>query len=475
MLRIPLLRSDDDLARSEEHPELDTFVHIIHSGRYFNKLDPVLLKEVLKQGELLSLEAEEYLIREGDTSAPEMYILLEGSLAVISESRFILRLELPGDVAGELAVISPAPRSADVVAETDCRLIVFSNDAFHVAETSSQVPVFYLMLAHIMAEKLRVTTAQSLLRKDARVYPTDSPKIAIIDVTSVDRLVVRGALQNVWEEAETVEYEDPQGFIDNPLRYHFELLIVDVIFDSPKSEGDTLKGLISALKMHGAPIFAISSFCNDSLRRVKLTEQGVDELLGKPYSIFDLKHTLSKFRTWYYKDKELDHAEHAADTDRLTNLANRRRLDEFMSALVTLYPENKQPFSMVMSDVDNFKHYNDTHGHQMGDVVLAMVASIFSRNVRKGDLAARFGGEEFVVVLPNCSKPSAAIVAEKLRKAIEEEAFPYQEQQPTGNLTVTFGVATFPDDAEDIETLLKKADDCLYKGKQAGRNIVVPA
>ena len=119
MLRMPLLRSDDDPARSEEHPELDTFVHIIHSGRFFNKLDPVLLKEVLKQGELLSLEAEEYLIREKDTSPPEMYILLEGSLAVISESRFILRLELPGDVAGEMAVISPAPRSADVVAEVN--------------------------------------------------------------------------------------------------------------------------------------------------------------------------------------------------------------------------------------------------------------------------------------------------------------------------------------------------------------------
>ncbi|MEC8271083.1 MAG: GGDEF domain-containing protein, partial [SAR324 cluster bacterium] len=160
---------------------------------------------------------------------------------------------------------------------------------------------------------------------------------------------------------------------------------------------------------------------------------------------------------------------------RLTGLANRRRLDEFVEALVTLYPEERAPFSLIITDVDNFKHYNDTHGHQMGDVVLARIAGILKKRVRRGDLAARFGGEEFVVILPKCDSGNAMLIAEQLRSAVEEEDIPYQEQQPLGNLTATFGVATFPDDADDVEVLLKKADDCLYHGKEAGRNVVVSA
>jgi diguanylate cyclase (GGDEF)-like protein len=150
-------------------------------------------------------------------------------------------------------------------------------------------------------------------------------------------------------------------------------------------------------------------------------------------------------------------------------------MDEFLDAMLTLFPEEKKPFSFIIADVDHFKHYNDTHGHQLGDVVLASVASIFKNNIRRGDLAARFGGEEFVVILPNCKKDNAVQIGHKLRMAIAEEKIPFQEQQPMGNLTCTFGVATFPEDADTKELLLKKADDCLYKGKAAGRNMVVAA
>jgi diguanylate cyclase (GGDEF)-like protein len=130
---------------------------------------------------------------------------------------------------------------------------------------------------------------------------------------------------------------------------------------------------------------------------------------------------------------------------------------------------------LIITDVDNFKHYNDTHGHQMGDVVLASIAAILKRSVRRGDLAARFGGEEFVVLLPKCDKPAALKIAKKLRQAVEEEEIPYQEQQPSGNLTATFGVATYPFDAENVDMLLKRADECLYQGKEAGRNVVIGA
>ena len=103
---------------------------------------------------------------------------------------------------------------------------------------------------------------------------------------------------------------------------------------------------------------------------------GVSEFLAKPCPDFDFEHALNRQRVIHYRERELKRVEEAADTDRLTGLANRRRLDEFVEALVTLYPEERAPFSLIITDVDNFKHYNDTHGHQMGDVVLARIAGI---------------------------------------------------------------------------------------------------
>ena len=184
---------------------------------------------------------------------------------------------------------------------------------------------------------------------------------------------------------------------------------------------------------------------------------------------------MTKFRNDHYRQKELEQVVIEADTDKLTGLANRRRLDEFLDALVTLFPEKNQSFSLIMADVDHFKNYNDAHGHQMGDIVLASIASILKSRIRRGDLAARFGGEEFVVILPNCSKENAVLIGNKLRVAISEERIQFQEQQPMGNITCTFGIATYPDDADTKELLLKKADDCLYDGKARGRNKVVAA
>ena len=175
-------------------------------------------------------------------------------------------------------------------------------------------------------------------------------------------------------------------------------------------------------------------------------------------------------RNDHFQQKELEHVLIEADTDKLTGLANRRSLDEFLDALVTIFPEENKSFSLIIADVDHFKYYNDTHGHQMGDLVLARIASILKKSIRRGDLAARFGGEEFVVILPNCSKENAVIIGNKLRSAISDQNIQFQNQQPMGNLTCTFGVATYPDDADTKELLLKRADECLYDGKARGRN-----
>lgn len=464
------------LFSDKPHPELEQFLEILQGGRYFKTFNARLLRSILKQGSLLSVEKDELLIVEGDESPPELYILIEGSLAVLSQKKFILRLELPGDIAGELAILNPGPRSAEVIAEVPSRIIAFSQDVFTVDEQSDTVPLFYLMFSSILAEKLRITTAQSLVRKNNRVISSEKARIAVIDENDIDRVIISGVINSEWTDANITEFDNAMDFLNKSSGQDYDLFIADLKFSHTFSnDQEAIKTIFNTMKIRGVPVFVVSELCNDILTREQIMKLGADELLSKPFSIFDLKHSIVKSRVAYFQQRELDIIEHDADTDRLTGLANRRRLDQFLEALFTVYPENRQPFSLIMSDVDNFKHYNDTHGHQMGDVVLSGVASVFSQTVRKGDLAARFGGEEFVMILPNCDKSNAVKVAEKIRRAIEEEEFPHQEQQPLGNLTITLGVSTFPFDGETVAELLKSADDCLYRGKEAGRNAVVPA
>ncbi|MCP5129211.1 MAG: GGDEF domain-containing protein [Pseudomonadales bacterium] len=466
----------EPLCAQNDHPELPSLTRSIGSGRYFRLIAQETLANILRLGSLQTLARDQYLIHEGDETPPTLYILVEGSLAVVSNEKFILRLDSPGDVVGEMAVILSAPRSADVIAETDSRLVVFPADLFRVDRNSPHASVIYVLFSHIMAAKLRITTAQSMIRKNQRVSQQGEIRIGIIDATPTDRAVVRAAISERWPEAGIEEFENPLQFQSYPAARHFDMVIADPdpYFDFER-DANSLATLIQSILLRGASAFILSHSCQDAARRELLVRKGADEVMAKPCAPFDLGHAIARIRVLYYQNLELDRAESAAETDRLTGLANRRRLDQFLDALITVYPDNRNPFSLVISDVDNFKHYNDTHGHQMGDVVLESVAALLAKNVRRGDLAARFGGEEFVIVLPNCGKARALELAETLRVAVESADLPHQNQQPNGNLTLTLGVATYPDDATDLAALLKSADDCLYEGKRVGKNVVIPA
>ncbi|MDE0792660.1 MAG: diguanylate cyclase [SAR324 cluster bacterium] len=465
------------LSSPKENPDLDKFAGIIKSCRYFRKISLALLKEMLRQGEFVTLKAEEFLLQENHSKPPELIVLLEGSLAVTSKDHFIMRLNHPGDVVGEMSVISANPNPyADVIAEEDSQVVIFPNHLFKVAEDDTNVSVAYYIFSHILAEKLRHVTARSLLKKNGRSFEEPGPMIGILDPDIKYRGIIKSTLQNVWKLSRIIELESYHIFLENPFEHNFDFIIIDPeLISRDSSQTEKISNLIEICSSHLAPMLVISQYCKKEENRQFLAELGVTDFLLKPLSAFDLQHLLIKFRKDHYRQQELEQVEIAADTDRLTGLANRRRMDEFLEAMLTLFPEEKQSFSLIIADVDHFKHYNDAHGHQLGDVVLASVAAIFKNSIRRGDLAARFGGEEFVVILPNCEKDNAMLIANKMRETIAAEKFPYQQQQPLGNLTCTFGVATFPEDADTKELLLKKADDCLYKGKAGGRNKVLAA
>jgi diguanylate cyclase (GGDEF)-like protein len=130
----------------------------------------------------------------------------------------------------------------------------------------------------------------------------------------------------------------------------------------------------------------------------------------------------------------------------------------------------KDELSAIMLDVDHFKHYNDTNGHPEGDRVLARMADILRDSVREQDVCCRYGGEEFLIVLPNTGRERALTIAERIRQAIERAPFPFEETQPMGRITASLGVASFPVHAPTAEELIQCADQALYLAKHQGRN-----
>ncbi|MFW6045042.1 MAG: diguanylate cyclase [Planctomycetota bacterium] len=161
--------------------------------------------------------------------------------------------------------------------------------------------------------------------------------------------------------------------------------------------------------------------------------------------------------------------------DDLTNLVNRRRFADTLSVELENARTQSNPLSFIMADIDHFKHYNDTHGHQQGDKALRAVADVLLANTRGGDTVARYGGEEFAIILPNTDIRGAQAVGEKIRDSVARLDLHGVEEQPEGALTMTLGIAHFPGDAQHKKHLIDIADQALYYGKCHGRNTVVTA
>lgn len=163
-----------------------------------------------------------------------------------------------------------------------------------------------------------------------------------------------------------------------------------------------------------------------------------------------------------------------SNTDELTGLANRRYFQSILQREAAQAQRYQSYFSLLMIDIDHFKQYNDTHGHLKGDVVLRNVANLLLQNTRGIDLVSRFGGEEFVLLLPKTDKPGARAAAEKLCDCIAKTRFEGAvDSQPLGKVTISIGLACYPEDSKDVFELLDLADRSLYRAKDGGRNRVV--
>lgn len=171
--------------------------------------------------------------------------------------------------------------------------------------------------------------------------------------------------------------------------------------------------------------------------------------------------------------RDLDDVRRESLLDPLTKIANRKSFDDELARAILEAQSGDSPLSLIIVDIDHFKNFNDSFGHQTGDQVLRLVAMTLKSNIKGKDVAARYGGEEFVAVLPSTDLAGAVIAAENIRKAIQaKELLKRSTNEKLGRITASFGVATFHP-TDNACSLIDRADQCLYGAKRSGRNRVV--
>ncbi|WP_240007431.1 PleD family two-component system response regulator [Pseudaquidulcibacter saccharophilus] len=254
-----------------------------------------------------------------------------------------------------------------------------------------------------------------------------------------------------------------------------ELLIVS-------ASGKTFDGLRlaahirSQFNTRSLPILAIVD-AEDRTRSIRALEIGVNDIINRPLDEDELKlrvRTLVR-RKRYIENLRLsvDATMEKAVTDQLTGLHNRRYMETQLKALLERTKRGGAPVSVIIADIDHFKRVNDLFGHDAGDEVIRQFSERLASNFRPRDLACRFGGEEFVVIMPDTSAEDAYIIAERLRVAVSGDPFHIGSNKDPLEVTVSVGVAIGNRADDDTDVVIKRADQALYAAKQRGRNRVI--
>lgn len=231
--------------------------------------------------------------------------------------------------------------------------------------------------------------------------------------------------------------------------------------NQPIYQEDHLHGVLYAMVEHqGRAIGSLSLFTRDPERRFSREEQDLLRALAPQIGL-----ALENARLY-------GQLQNLATTDGLTGLVNRRQLDDLLTTEASRSRRYHREFSLMMIDLDHFKCYNDTFGHGLGDELLVEIARLFKSRLRLGDIAARYGGDEFVVVLPETGLKGAVCIAERLRQAVSEIEVPYHEGASCQRLSLSIGIAAYPEHAGEVAELLRCADQALYRAKHLGRDRV---
>jgi len=268
---------------------------------------------------------------------------------------------------------------------------------------------------------------------------------------------------------------DPNGALFRAAEGNYELLIVSLGLE--QFDGLRLCSQLRSLeRTRNLPILAIADG-DDNGRLARGLEIGINDYLVRPVDKNELQARVrTQIRKKRYTERLRDNVQlsiEAAITDALTGLHNRRYMETHLASLVEQACARGKPLSLLVLDIDYFKAINDNYGHDAGDDVLREFAIRVRKSIRGIDLACRYGGEEFVIVMPETDMAVATTVAERLRRRIATEPFPIEQGNRSIEVTISIGLAAIESEDDNAAGILKRADQALYRAKRDGRNRVV--
>jgi two-component system cell cycle response regulator len=370
------------------------------------------------------------------------------------------------------ALDHPSDRVRGLEAGADDFLIKPVSDVALIARVRS------LARLKLMTDELRmraVTSKEIGIRNPEHEAIADTGhggRILVVDdrASSYERIAAMLATEHA------VEVEaNPNEALFRTAEGSYDLVIVSLALEN--FDGLRLCSQIRSLdRTRNLPILAIAD-SEEASRMVRGLEIGVNDYLLRPIDKHEmLARARTQIRKRRYTERLRDNVQMSIEmaiTDPLTGLYNRRYMESHLSSLVAQAAARGKPLTVMVLDIDYFKSVNDTHGHDAGDDVLREFATRVRKSIRGIDLACRYGGEEFVIVMPETDMAVATIVAERLRRRIASERFAIHQGSQAIEVTISVGIATLDLSDDTAASILKRADQALYRAKRDGRNRVV--
>ncbi len=370
------------------------------------------------------------------------------------------------------ALDAPSDRVRGLEAGADDFLTKPVSDVVLIARVRS------LTRLKMMTDELRMRAITSLEigvqapERDAIADLGKGGRVLLVD----DRPSSYERLAPVLATEHTVDVEpNPADAVFHAAEGNYDLLIVSLGLEN--FDGLRLCSQARSLeRTRNVPILAISDADNNA-RLLRGLEIGVNDYLLRPV---DKNELLARARTQIRKRRYTDHLRdnvqnsiEMAITDALTGLHNRRYMETHVSALAEQATARGKPLALMILDIDFFKSINDGYGHDAGDDVLREFAVRIRKSIRGIDLACRYGGEEFVIVMPETDLHVAGMVADRLRRSVADEPFAIEKGARRIDVTVSIGISSLEGKSEAVADVMKRADQALYRAKHDGRNRVV--
>jgi len=335
-----------------------------------------------------------------------------------------------------------------------------------------------LVRLKMMTDELRMRAVTS-----KEVGIADPVRAAVADTGRGGRILMVDDRRSSYERIATVlsgEHSvdvepDPQEALFHAADGDYDLLMVSLGLED--FDGLRLCSQVRSLdRTRNVPILVIAE-AEDNARLLRGLEIGINDYLVRP---IDKNEMLARVRTQIrkkrYSTRLRDNVQMSIEmaiTDALTGLHNRRYMETHLHMLVDQATARGKPMTLLLVDIDYFKSINDTFGHDAGDDVLREFAVRMRKSTRGIDLTCRYGGEEFVIVMPETDKAVATVVAERIRRRIASEPFAIRGGEEAVDVTISIGLATLAGETDSVAAILKRADQALYRAKRDGRNRVV--